>query len=63
MKIGKPFLLPEIEGTGHVRREARKRNTSQVMMRICELLPEEYWGVYAEDYRRYRETAQPQVSA
>ena len=63
MNIGEPFLLPEIEGSGHVRREARKRNTEQVMMRICELLPEEYWGVYAEAYHRYRETAQSQIPA
>ena len=63
MKVGKPFLLPEIEGSGHVRREARKKNTELVMMRICELLPEEYWGVYAEAYRNYREAAQQHVQA
>ncbi len=54
MNIGKPFTLPPIEGSGHARREARKKNTEIVMMKICELLPEEYWGVYAEKYKEYR---------
>lgn len=58
MRIGDPFLLPEIEGSGQVRREARKQNTEAVMMRICALLPEEYWGVYADRYRSSAETAQ-----
>ena len=56
MRIGDPFLLPEIEGSGNVRREARKQNTEAVMMRICSLLPEEYWGVYADKYRSTAET-------
>jgi 1-acyl-sn-glycerol-3-phosphate acyltransferase len=51
MNIGEPFTLPEIEGSGHVRREARKQNTEAVMLQICSLLPEPYWGVYAEKYR------------
>ena len=58
MRIGDPFLLPEIEGSGQVRREARKQNTEAVMMRICALLPEEYWGVYADKYRSSAKTAQ-----
>jgi 1-acyl-sn-glycerol-3-phosphate acyltransferase len=58
MRIGDPFLLPAIEGSGQVRREARKQNTEAVMMRICELLPQEYWGVYADKYRSSAETAQ-----
>jgi 1-acyl-sn-glycerol-3-phosphate acyltransferase len=58
MNIGEPFTLPEIEGSGHVRREARKQNTELVMMQICSLLPEAYWGVYAEKYRRLGETTQ-----
>ena len=56
MNIGKPFTMPPIEGSGAERRDARKRNTDIVMMKICELLPEEYWGVYAEQYREYRKT-------
>jgi 1-acyl-sn-glycerol-3-phosphate acyltransferase len=58
MNIGDPFTLPEIEGSGHLRREARKQNTEAVMMRICSLLPEPYWGVYAEKYRQSGEAAQ-----
>ena len=57
MRIGKPFTLPPIEGSGAERREARKHNTEIVMLKICELLPEEYWGVYADKYREYRKTA------
>lgn len=57
MVIGKPFRLPEIEGAGHVRRDARKHNTEVVMLKICELLPEEYWGVYAEKFRLAGQTS------
>ncbi|HUF38059.1 MAG TPA: lysophospholipid acyltransferase family protein [Anaerolineales bacterium] len=57
MNIGDPFTLPVIEGSGHVRREARKENTENVMMRLCSLLPENYWGVYADKYRSTLETA------
>lgn len=55
MRIGKPFRLPQIEGKGHIRRAARKRNADEVMLKICELVPEPYWGVYAEEYRNTRE--------
>lgn len=58
MRIGNPFRLPEIEGGGAARREARKMNTERVMLKICELLPEEYWGVYAERFRAAGQTAQ-----
>lgn len=56
MRIGAPFRLPPIEGSGHVRRAARKENADQVMLKICELLPEAYWGVYADRYRNTRKT-------
>jgi 1-acyl-sn-glycerol-3-phosphate acyltransferase len=46
MRIGKPLLLPSIEGKGEARRAARQANTDLVMRHIAGLLPEEYRGVY-----------------
>lgn len=47
MHIGAPLRLPAITGKGAQRRAARQRNVDQVMLKIAELLPEEYRGVYA----------------
>lgn len=47
MRVGKPFELPPLEGRGEARREARQYNADLVMLRIAELLPAEYHGVYA----------------
>jgi len=47
MRIGKPFDLPPIEGSGPARRDARQRNADEVMLQIGKMLPEEYHGVYA----------------
>ena len=47
LRIGKPFLLPPVEGSGNERKEARQRNADLVMAHIAGLLPEEYRGVYA----------------
>jgi 1-acyl-sn-glycerol-3-phosphate acyltransferase len=46
MRIGKPFRLPPIEGTGAVRRAARQRNADIVMQHIAGLLPIADRGVY-----------------
>ncbi|MFQ5615646.1 MAG: lysophospholipid acyltransferase family protein, partial [Anaerolineales bacterium] len=48
MRIGKAFTLPPLEGRGKARRDARQENADLVMMRIAELLPLEYQGVYAD---------------
>jgi 1-acyl-sn-glycerol-3-phosphate acyltransferase len=48
MHIGKPIVLPQVEGKGASRREIRQRNTDMVMCRIAVLLPPEYRGVYAD---------------
>ncbi len=48
MRIGKPFVLPAIEGKGEAKRAARQQNADLVMRHIAGLLPEEYRGVYAE---------------
>jgi 1-acyl-sn-glycerol-3-phosphate acyltransferase len=48
MRIGKPVMLPPVEGKGEARREARQRNTDLVMRQIAGLVPEDYRGVYAE---------------
>ena len=46
MRIGQPFRFPPIRGKGEIRRTARQRNADQIMLKICELLPEEYHGFY-----------------
>ena len=47
VRIGRPFSLPPIEGTGPARRAARQRDADLVMQHIAGLLPPEYRGVYA----------------
>jgi 1-acyl-sn-glycerol-3-phosphate acyltransferase len=42
--IGEPFHLPEVE---HVNREAARQATETIMLRIADMLPPEYRGVYA----------------
>ena len=49
MHIGKPVLLPPVEGKGAERRASRQRNADLVMRHIAGLLPEEYRGVYAQN--------------
>lgn len=46
IKIGKPFELPPITERGEERRIARQRNSDLVMLKIGELLPDEYHGEY-----------------
>jgi 1-acyl-sn-glycerol-3-phosphate acyltransferase len=48
MNIGKPMILPPIEGSGEKRRLARQRNVALIMHQIAALLPEEYRGVYRD---------------
>jgi 1-acyl-sn-glycerol-3-phosphate acyltransferase len=48
MRIGKPIVLPKIEGKGKVRHESRQQNADLVMRTIAGLLPEEYRGVYTD---------------
>lgn len=47
MRIGEPFYPPEISGSGAKRRAARQHNADLIMIKIAELLPPEYHGVYA----------------
>lgn len=48
MRIGAPITLPPITAKGVARREARQRNADLVMQHLAGLLPQEYWGVYAQ---------------
>ncbi len=48
MRVGKPFRLPPIEGTGALRRAARQHNADIVMEQIAALLPPQYRGVYSD---------------
>jgi len=47
LRIGKPVVLPAVEGKGDERHEARQRNADLVMAHIAGLLPEQYRGYYA----------------
>ncbi|MGZ6316208.1 MAG: lysophospholipid acyltransferase family protein [Anaerolineales bacterium] len=47
VRIGRPFSVPPIEGTGPARRLARQRDADLVMQHIAGLLPPEYRGIYA----------------
>lgn len=47
MRVGKPLMLPPIEGTGAARRAARQRNADLIMQHIARLLPLADRGVYA----------------
>jgi len=46
VRVGKPFVLPAIEGRGEDRRAARQANADLVMRHIAALLPPAYWGEY-----------------
>jgi 1-acyl-sn-glycerol-3-phosphate acyltransferase len=48
IRIGRPVVLPAIEGRGEARRAARQRNADLVMQHIAGLLPPAYRGVYAD---------------
>jgi len=48
MNIGKPFVLPSLEGQGIEKRLARQHNADLVMLEIATLLPPEYHGVYTK---------------
>ena len=47
MRIGQPFDLPIVTGTGAARRVLRQENADLVMRHLAGLLPQEYRGVYA----------------
>lgn len=57
MCIGKPFLLPPLEAHCQNRRIALRKNADMIMVRIAELLPPEYQGVYADGNLTLIETA------
>ncbi len=56
MRIGEPFMLPEISGKGEARRAARQQAADAVMIRIASMLPEEYHGVYAGQVKEFPES-------
>jgi 1-acyl-sn-glycerol-3-phosphate acyltransferase len=53
MRIGEPFMIPEISGKGEARRTARQRAADEVMLRIASMLPEEYHGAYTGQVDSY----------
>lgn len=48
IRIGKPLVMPPLEGQGEQRRLARQRNADLIMQHIAGLLPAEYRGVYTD---------------
>lgn len=55
IRIGKPFTTSPITENGEARREARQRNSDEVMLKIAALLPEEYHGVYQGQVKDFPE--------
>lgn len=47
MNVGKPILLPQIQGAGRVRKLMRQENADLVMAHIAQLLPQDYRGYYS----------------
>jgi 1-acyl-sn-glycerol-3-phosphate acyltransferase len=52
LRVGKPFRLPPLDESH--RTESLRRNTDELMCRLAALLPERYWGYYA-DHPRLKE--------
>ncbi|HWQ84262.1 MAG TPA: lysophospholipid acyltransferase family protein [Anaerolineales bacterium] len=63
MRVGKPLLLSPLEGRGENRRQMRQAQVDEIMLRIAQLLPPEYRGVYGEEFNRPRQTADDQNPA
>lgn len=55
INIGQPFSLPSIEGRPS--RELLRSMTTDVMHRVCDLLPESYHGFYARTEAHERDPA------
>lgn len=60
MVIGEPFWLPKWEAEGVAPKFIRQWQIDQVMLRIANLLPEEYRGIYA-DASAYTQPRQEEV--
>lgn len=58
MRIGKLMKLPPVKGRGEERRKVLKDNADLIMVKVAELLPPEYRGVYAEGKANTTETPQ-----
>lgn len=56
VRIGKPIKCSEIEGN---REDSKQKNADNVMIAIGSMLPEDMWGVYAEEIRRLKEQEEP----
>lgn len=61
VRFGEPFNLPPLE-----RKEkdaSLKRNTDEIMCQIAALLPQKYWGVYADHPRLHELLAQRETGS
>jgi len=52
MRVGQALMLPPLEGRGEQRRWMRQAQVDEIMLRIAEVLPAEYRGVYGEEFTR-----------
>ncbi len=57
MRIGELTKLPPVRGRGEERRRALKENADLIMIKVAELLPPGYQGVYAEGKANTSETS------
>jgi 1-acyl-sn-glycerol-3-phosphate acyltransferase len=58
--VGDPFYLPELPADKVEREKALEGYTDEIMCQIAALLPEKYWGIYADHPRLKELLAQPQ---
>jgi 1-acyl-sn-glycerol-3-phosphate acyltransferase len=58
MRIGELIMMPRVEGRGEERRKALKENADLIMLKVAELLPPNYQGVYGEGQYRTSEASQ-----
>ena len=52
MRVGQVLMLPPLEGRGEQRRWMRQAQVDEIMLRIAEVLPADYRGVYGEKINR-----------
>jgi 1-acyl-sn-glycerol-3-phosphate acyltransferase len=56
MRVGQALMLPPLDGRGEQRRWMRQAQVDEIMLRIAEVLPAEYRGVYGEKFTRLNQT-------
>ncbi len=60
MRVGKPLQLNPLEGRGEQRRQLRQAQVDEIMLKIAEVLPPKYRGVYGKEFHYRGETQNDQ---